>query len=379
NVKHEVHFSKGTIIAIMLILFVGGGVYSAMHFGLFSKSESLLDVSVTTFSYVYVSGENINYQIYITNMGSAKRFDAIIKTVLIDDIGNIITRKEETIAVETTSSITRNIQVPQNTPSGKYYLKVIADYDGKQATSTNEVQIVKNVLDKPPINTRPNNGGTQGGQTSTGSQTGGSSNTQTGSGANSGSSQVYTKTFSDTLSNVKSVSLSNPNAAVEICEDITQETQKDICFETIAATSKTTSYCSYMQDVTRRDNCYMSFLMAGETVDICDKISDSKTKEFCDQLRLVQLMDKAYAEGDTEKLIELSKLFNPSIYTDKPEAINQYQYTEEYYDSQEPSVAIEDIFNDGSGVVETSEQTNNNVENNEEIITETNETNQTTP
>ncbi|HYD02776.1 MAG TPA: hypothetical protein VEC16_00600 [Alphaproteobacteria bacterium] len=358
NIKHEVHFSHGTILGIVAILLVAVGIFGFLNFGPIgsSQSDSLLDVSVTTTAYSYISGNTINYQIFITNMGSQKRFDAIIKTLIVDDSGNIITRKEETIAVETTSSVNRNIALPQNTPSGTYYLRIIADYDGKQATSSSEFQVVKNAGDIKPA---PSTGTGSNTNPSTGSNAGSGSNsgnTNTGSqGSNTGSentdNSINTPTFGALLTEIRGIAKNNPNMASNRCKDLSSVQQKDVCFEAIADSSGLTSYCANVEESTRRDNCYLAFVLKGN-VEVCAYIIDSNSKAFCDQLKIVQLMDKYYKENNTEKIIELSEQFNPSIYNSNPQ-IPSYEYT--YVETA--TISIVDIVNEEQPAQEVPEET----------------------
>ncbi len=326
NVKHEVNISKGTIIGIVASIFiVAVVVFGLFNLNMFSTKESLLDIAINTNAYSFMAGETVSYQLHITNMGSESRFDATIKYLVVDDADSIITRKEETIAVQTTASVTRTIQLPQNIKPGKYYLRAIADYgSNKQAKSSAEFEVVQKVTEKKPITYVPPANNQNPG---TGTKPGGTVTRNT------------SQTFGDVLINVRQIAQTNGEIASANCARLVND-QKDICYSVVADSSQQIYYCDRITGATYKDNCYLAFVMKGN-VDVCDKISDNSSKEFCNQLRIVQLMNKYYKENNTEKILELSKQFNPNVYNSNPTVPTYEQvYTE--------PVTIMDIINTGN-------------------------------
>ncbi|MGV8140899.1 MAG: hypothetical protein ACP5NW_00495 [Candidatus Woesearchaeota archaeon] len=327
NVKHEVSVSKGTIIGIVAVIFIVGlVVYGIFNFSIFKPDEALMDVTVSTNTYAYAPGENINYQLHITNMGSLQRFDAIIKCVIVDDLGNVITRKEETLAVQTTASVNRNIQLPQNTKPGRYNLQIIADY-GKNmmAKSSAEFEVIQKSVIIPSTDI-PSSGGSQtenNDNINTG-QTGGQGTSNTGTTGTSSNVEID-KTFGNLLTEVRQTAKNNPELASSTCTKISSIEQRDVCYSVMADSSRMYSYCDKISDDIKKDNCYLSFVMKGN-VDICHKILDDTSKSFCEQLHIIQLMDKYYRENNTEKIMELSKQFNPEIIKIDPQ-VQTYEYT----------------------------------------------------
>jgi hypothetical protein len=337
NVKHEVNVSKGTIIGVIAAIFiVGFVVYGVFNLNIFQQKESLLDIAISSNAYSYMAGDTINYQLHMTNMGSMQKFDATIKYLIVDDAGNIITRTEETLAVQTTASINRNIKLPSNIKSGKYNLQAIADYGNKQAKSSIELEVVSSVLDKkpityvPPVNqsiTSPNNG----------------TSTKINAPIDTTNPTVITieKTFGKTLTEIKDLAQSNPESANNMCAKLSTLEQKDICYSIVADSSKLSKYCDNIGDVDRKDNCYLTFVMKGST-DVCDQIVDNSSQAFCNQLRILKLMDQYYKENNTEKILELSKQFNPSIYDSNPQI-----QTYEYVYNETNTISVLDIMNNG--------------------------------
>jgi len=346
NLKHEVHFSKGTIIGILLVIIVASISYFSIT-TLFNKSTtSLLDVSISTDKYTFNPGDFITFQVHATNMGSKDRFDVILKYTILDESNKAVANKDETIALQTSASLDRNIMIPSSVQQGKYKLQVTASYGSNNAKSTSEFEVVPKSSIKnnatPPIIlpqnttiTNPNDipAYVPPATVNTGINTG--------------------KTFGELLSSVKATSKTDPESVVSDCSNLASLDQKYICFSVIADSSESYEYCSRVDNLEYKDNCYLSFVLKGN-LDVCQYITDKDNKAFCDQLRLVQLMNQYYQDNDTAKVLELSKEFNPDIYNSNPE-IKTYEYT-----YSEP-VTVMDIVNT-EPVVDTT--TNNTTEDN---------------
>ncbi|MGV8171227.1 MAG: hypothetical protein ACP5OA_00865 [Candidatus Woesearchaeota archaeon] len=333
NIKHEVTVSKGTIIGTVVSIFIVGIlVFGILNFdSIFKPKESLLDISVSTTEYSHIPGENVNYQIHISNMGSLRGFDTTIKCLVVDDTGSIITRKEETLALETTASVNRNIRLPMNIKPGIYYIQIIADYGNKQAKSSAEIEVVQSIIDKKPSTYIPPTINKDNATIHTPAIPSIPSNPDnvvikkntTNNGAPA--TTITEKSFGEVLTEVKQTASSNPESAIIICSKVLSVEQRDICYSVVADTSKYKNYCDMISGADYRDNCYLSFLMNGGDVDVCDKMTGNSNKDFCEQLKIIQLMDKYYREGNSEKILELSKQLNPDIYGSNPE-IQTYEY-----------------------------------------------------
>ena len=350
NVKHEVNISKGTIIGVVAAIFIVGLiVFGVLNFSIFKPKESLMDITITNMADSYLPGENINFQIDVTNMGATQKFDSTIKYLIVDDTGKVITRKEETLAVQTTASVNRNIQLPQNILPGKYSLQAISDYGNKEATSKSEFEVVQKVAEKTPATYTPPTTS----DTSTDNNT---INTNTESNINNNNPSIpinTEKTFGEMLTVIRQTAKNNPESAANNCIKLTSAEQKDICYSTVADASQSYNYCDKIVSTEYKDNCYLAFVMNGN-VDVCDKITDNSSKTFCQQLHLVQMMDQYSKENNTEKILELSKQFNPSIIQNTNPQVNTYEYT-----YNEP-VSIMDIVNENTPTDNSSENVSSN-------------------
>ncbi|PIN94501.1 hypothetical protein COU56_02600, partial [Candidatus Pacearchaeota archaeon CG10_big_fil_rev_8_21_14_0_10_31_9] len=106
-----------------------------------SPEGKLLDVKIQPLKERVEPGEILRLQMDLLNLGKTKKVDVQFDLQLIDaDTGEIITRSEEAIAVETSFSQIKEFPIPKNTPLGKYLIKGVASYssleeDNQQATS----------------------------------------------------------------------------------------------------------------------------------------------------------------------------------------------------------------------------------------------------
>ena len=76
------------------------------------------------------------------NLGAAKRYDINLKYELISlNTNEIVTFKEETMAIETRGSKQIAMQIPSGSAGGDYVLRAIATYNGQRAVATLPVKI----------------------------------------------------------------------------------------------------------------------------------------------------------------------------------------------------------------------------------------------
>ncbi|MEK6847974.1 MAG: hypothetical protein AABX50_02525, partial [Nanoarchaeota archaeon] len=81
-------------------------------------------------------GEELFADIKIYNLGAKGAVDVKIEYLIKDKENNTITALEDTVAVETQTSFTKTIFIPENTALGKYLLYVTVTYNGKIASSS---------------------------------------------------------------------------------------------------------------------------------------------------------------------------------------------------------------------------------------------------
>ena len=176
-------------------------------------------------------------------------------------------------------------------------------------------------------------------------------------------------TFGNAMSRIKETAKNNPQQASGDCEKFTSLDQRDICYFGIADSSSRYSFCNNIKNQDYRDNCYMNFALEGNT-EVCDSIKNNATSEYCNQIRIVQEMQQAFAQNDTVKVAELNTEFKPPIYNSKiplpvysdiynqTSTLNGIKYTPQSADTNNNEIILENI----SGNQEnTTNDTNNNI------------------
>lgn len=100
------------------------------------KREPLFDVrGIVTEDYVY-SAQEIEVRFNLTNMGHLKNIDVLFYYAIKDFEGNIVTFKEESVAIDDRLELVRNLKIPRNLPSGQYILYTKVSYEDTIATSS---------------------------------------------------------------------------------------------------------------------------------------------------------------------------------------------------------------------------------------------------
>jgi len=325
TVRHEIHFPIKTVIILLLLVGLGGGGY--WWFSNNSSGNALLDVSVQSYNQEYLAGQEVTYGVELINMGKSNRFDASVRYTITDGGGKILKSYTETLAVETKATSSGKITLPSNIRPGTYYLNAIVTYgDNQKAESSTEFQIVDQITYRPPAS-----GGTTNGDTTTGgTDTTGTTTPNIPSGPRE-------KSFGASMSLIRQQAATNPQSAFNSCLKFTNSDQKDICLGEIAYSTNKINYCDQIASTQKRDNCYLAFIIGGNTQS-CDKITDTTTKQYCNQMKIVEQMNYYYQQGDNEKVLELSRQFEPAIYNTNPTPIN---YQNAY--SQTSSLSIEDF------------------------------------
>jgi hypothetical protein len=146
SVKHEIHLGGSTIIAVVIIL-IGLGLIAAavfMYMGQNKTPSQLLDMNIIPIMGSVKLGDDFSFTVELSSLGSATRYDVQISYEITDVKTNaLLTKKEETIAVETKTSKTTEIKIPDTAEPGDYYMKAVANYDKKTATSSIMFKIYK--------------------------------------------------------------------------------------------------------------------------------------------------------------------------------------------------------------------------------------------
>ena len=101
-----------------------------------SSVEQLLDVGVTLKEKRVAPGETLNFQVATYNLGSSPRYDIFYRYELVSLANNkTIEHFEESVALQTSLSLARTMQVPLNAARGSYVLRVLATYNSGNSTA----------------------------------------------------------------------------------------------------------------------------------------------------------------------------------------------------------------------------------------------------
>lgn len=83
-------------------------------------------------------GELLPVSVKLSNFGGVKRVDVLVKYSIFTDAGQEIYTNEETVAVETTASFVKTIQIPFSAAPGIYTAKTSITYQGQLVPATTQ-------------------------------------------------------------------------------------------------------------------------------------------------------------------------------------------------------------------------------------------------
>ncbi|MBI2559098.1 hypothetical protein HYW20_07290 [Candidatus Woesearchaeota archaeon] len=344
TVKHEIHLSRTTTLVVIFIVASLIGVVSFFYYSP-SKSAKLLDLNLEPITTTAEPGQQIVFLKELSNLGSAKRYDVVIRQEIIDTKTNkIITQKTETRAIETFGSTQTKILIPQDAKAGDYILRAIVEYDDKKAVATLPVKIVTFAKAETCFDSMKN-------QNEEGVDCGGACKPcenqaiecndndpctddieENGVCANKpivpccGNSvceelencdadckkQEPLPLFSSgTLDDIKELAKVNPGKALQQCSQIevpdlkdacigsigeaqldkdyctriSNARVKDLCYSNIAKNVNDNTLCQYISTDSRKDSCYMTFVLDNKDYSVCNKISNKQLRQSCESLK----------------------------------------------------------------------------------------------
>ncbi len=319
TVKHEIHFPNKTVFIIVLIILAAGGVgWFLLHANNTGGTYALLDVSMTGQGYKYNPGDTLTFDIALNNKGSGGKFDAILTYLVVDNSGNTITSKTETLAVDSIYQGAKSLALPKTMRPGTYHVNAIATYGANQEAKGSIEFIITgagSVSGGAQSSQVQNTGeaGTPGDNSNpTGAQTAGQTPTYTIPEMN------RTPTFGESLQSVRVRARTAPAEAAITCRSFNTEDQKDLCYSAVAEESNTHSYCENIINAGYRDGCYLYFTINGD-LSVCPKFTDTNMQAYCRQLDLVNKMEEAYKNNQSDEVARLSSEFEPKIYNTNPQ------------------------------------------------------------
>jgi len=319
EVTHTHHVSPTFFVMIIVILL---GLTGTAYFIFREKTpQNLLDVKIKTLSGQVDAGKSLSAIVDLSNLGSADRQDVNMKYELFDSKGSRTTFKSETVALQTTTSQSVSLDIPEDAASGKYNFIVTARIGAETATAEQSVTVKGAPVQTATCSDSIRNQGEEkvdcGGpckpceavQTTVEQVCG--DNVCSGDEDSNTCIQdcpVYVNAW-DQLDQAKQLADSDPGAAraqcnslpstqrdqcieylaettneVSLCDTIEDQYTKDKCFSAIAKSTKQSAICENIQKESRRDNCYVNFAVDGD-YSVCDKIVNQYLSDSCKTLK----------------------------------------------------------------------------------------------
>ena len=292
--KHEFHLPQKTtihLIAIFLsIIIVTGGVFYFIDFDKTGGSSStLLDLSTQAQNSKLYAGEDLYFDITVlSRSGSKETFDMILTYSIMDKDDVLILREEETVAISTSTKLTKKITTPDELEPGRYLMKVYSNYNGRNAISSFEFGVLandQNIEDQvqgEPL-TQQEEGETPSNRPP----------------LTQGEEQnVQVINFGDFFNNIIKTSRNNPDIAVKKCQNIKDQKSVEICIENVAIEFGKPEICEQIGNTTIKDDCYLAQLIKGE-LEVCENIINPDVKSNCELIRDLYVIQQ-YEGEDTD-------------------------------------------------------------------------------
>jgi len=296
--KHHVHHVAGESLAkIFIVIFLAGVIVVGSYFGInaiFYQSTALLDFSLDSENTLLQAGDDVSFYVNLVNLG-AGRFDVVLTHSLIGPNNEVLDKKEETLAVETSARVLRTLKTPKGLPAGRYVIKSEADYAKQEAIASFEITVTSEVNTQPPI-TPPTNNPPSNNPTPPSPPVIPPTNTPP-------VLPTATNEFTQTLNKVKTLGSSQPTTAIGWCNDLPEQAQQATCHFELAKVVNQHGYCDAIPVVATRDACYFHFMNQGE-YGMCNQFSQEETQELCSQLFYYKTISTYAQNNETTALYD---------------------------------------------------------------------------
>ena len=316
SVRHEIHFSKGVIVTL-LVLALGAGLFGLSLFFI-SQDKSpahLLDLKADLIQNRVASGGTLPFTVELSSLGSSTRYDVALSYYIIDDADHIVTSETETVAVETRASVRAEVDLPDTIPPGTYSLRVNARYGDQRATASQQFTLEKAVEKTLPQQPEPVLCDDQNSCT-TDSVVNGQC-TFTPIAPCCGNDICEESESSDTCT--QDCPVSTPEAdtgepvspeapaapetprtssseeidaiaqkartdivqAENECQALDTAYFRDLCYGEIAVASKTVRFCTRIENEREKDNCHIEMAQVLKNSRICESIGTESRRDSC--------------------------------------------------------------------------------------------------
>jgi len=285
EVKHTIHFSKntwGVMVGVVatIILIVGFILFNM------DTTPELLDVRIISIDNQVDAGEDVSFSVELFNLGAKRTYDVELRYEVVDNQGNTIGVKEETVALQTKATTSSSVNIPKNLV-GNYLLRVVALYNGKTARASSSF-IVNEVIECVP-NCLGKDCGLDGCGGSCGNCRSGFDcvDDKCNQIIIEEEPPVVDDIVDDdeiSLQDIKELSKNDFSRAMSKCDDFETVAGKDLCYLEISIEANNKDSCTEIISDIQRDQCYMNYALNNNDYSICDKITNDNLKESCELL-----------------------------------------------------------------------------------------------
>ncbi|GEM_PF-2659716 len=324
TIRHEIHLSKTTIFVLIFIcLAIAGTAWFIFYTP--KAPDKLLDLSLEPVTTTAEPGQSILFIKQLSNLGSSKRYDVIVKQEILDaKTFKQITEKTETRAVETFGTTQTSMGIPSDAKPGDYLLRAIVEYGNQRAVATLPVKIteitgtrgtkescsdgIKNqdedgidcggicapcgkgtencddsnpctqdIFDNGACKNNPiapccGNGACEGSEKDNCAED--CKNTVT----NTGTAGLQT---TDTIEQIRELGKTDPAKAMQQCNQIDIPDLKETCISKIGEVQKNKNYCSQISTQRTKDICFSAVAKALNDNSVCEDITTDGIKDSC--------------------------------------------------------------------------------------------------
>src|SRR5512133_3431941 len=127
NIGSRKNFFRSWIDAVLVLIILCGASQAMAQGSILGRIS--FGSSVTR----YAAGDVLPVTVVLSNFGAGERVDVAVRYEMTNAGGKNVFSKTETVAVETTDSFVRQIQIPNDLPSGEYTLTSMVVYPGQTA------------------------------------------------------------------------------------------------------------------------------------------------------------------------------------------------------------------------------------------------------
>jgi len=337
-------FSKNILFIVGGIIILAILIISTIYFidgqDSFTKQETTINFEAITTT--IRPGQEIIFNKKATSNVQTK---ISLSYQLLNKKDNIILTDYENLDIKNSITAQTKIQVPSETKLGDYKLKIISKYNGQENIEFIQIKLFEdsslpscfdNMLNQneekidcgglcDPCRTCPTNCDDQDvctedfcneqtdfkcrhtvldscrSQNSNNQQNSTEQNTQNNQQTQSPYDATQQATNSQQATTLKTVRselynliLTDPVAAGQTCNKITETLEKDTCFKTVAELSNSSNFCNYVERSLTKDTCYMKFVMKNNEFQHCTIIGDDYLKDSCETLKNLKEMEAQY-------------------------------------------------------------------------------------